>query len=282
MVAVKPRAATWTFLGLLGAQLVGLAVQAPGRKPGEANLLESLGLAVLGPLGRGVQAAVEPVAAAIDHGLLLATARDEVLALRQQVARLEKDRLRLSQLEEEVESLSRLLAYERGQPRETRLGVILHFDLDSAVRSLVVDTGSWEARSGLPVLDARGIVGRVTVARGRYAKVQLLTDVAFHVAVELSGSRRQGIARGDGRRGLILDYVSRQVPVELGERVTTAGIDGIFPPGLPVGEVVGVAPGSELFHEIQVRPHADLLRLRHVLISEAEPWTTVLGSDTGR
>jgi rod shape-determining protein MreC len=54
--------------------------------------------------------------------------------------------------------------------------------------------------------------------------------------------------------------------VPAGELVLTSGGDGIFPKGLLVGRVTKVAPGSELFLNIRVRPAADLSKLEEVLV----------------
>jgi len=123
------------------------------------------------------------------------------------------------------------------------------------------------------VLSDRGVVGRVIETSGPWAKVQLVTDRAAAIGVLLEGARRQGVAHGSGPRELELDYVPRQVEVAVGDRVVTAGIDGIYPRGLPVGVVVAVEPGSEMFHRIRVRPSmaADELSTVYLLERESVP-----------
>jgi rod shape-determining protein MreC len=191
---------------------------------------------------------------------------------------LRQEQLRLQGLEAELESLQRLLKFSPPSPLATHAASVLYFDLTSAVRSLIVDTGSFRARPGFPVLNEQGLVGRVIAVSGSFAKVQLLTDRAFHAAVELSESRRQGIARGDGRYGLYVDYVSRTAPVSEKETVLTAGTDGIFPRAIPVGRVIEVSPASEHFHAIRVQPFVDLLRLRGVLVVENPDWAALFES----
>jgi len=70
-------------------------------------------------------------------------------------------------------------------------------------------------------------------------------------------NRRQGVVRGGGRgNGLELDYVPLQADVRPGDRVLTAGIDGVYPRGIPIGTVaLGRARGwQQLFHRIEVVP----------------------------
>jgi rod shape-determining protein MreC len=108
----------------------------------------------------------------------------------------------------------------------------------------------------------------VTVA-GPYAKVQLITDRAASVGGMILRTRRQGVVRGAGSRGsggLELDYVPLQAAVRQGDRVLTAGIDGVYPRGIPVGTVVSVEQGGQLFHRIQLAPAVDFGSLDQVYL----------------
>ena len=95
------------------------------------------------------------------------------------------------------------------------------------------------------MLSPDGLVGRVFTVAGPYAKVQLITDRAAGVGGMILRTRRQGVVRGGGRgSGLELDYVPLQADVRPGDRVLTAGIDGVYPRGIPIGTVVSVEPGG--------------------------------------
>ena len=81
-------------------------------------------------------------------------------------------------------------------------------------------------------------------------------------------TRRQGVVRGDESGVLALDYVPLQADVRPGDRLLTAGIDGIYPRGIPIGAVLEVAPGDELFHRVRVAPAVDFGRLEKVYVLE--------------
>jgi rod shape-determining protein MreC len=72
--------------------------------------------------------------------------------------------------------------------------------------------------------------------------------------------------RGTPAGEVVLEKVMSDEAVPPGEMVLTSGGDGIFPKGLLVGRVTKVAPGSELFLNIRVRPAADLSKLEEVLV----------------
>ena len=82
----------------------------------------------------------------------------------------------------------------------------------------------------------------------------------------LQNTRLQGILRGAANGATTVQYVMADERVVPGEELVTSGGDRIFPKGLPVGKVVDVAPGKDLFLNIRVLPSARLDRLEEVLV----------------
>ena len=150
---------------------------------------------------------------------------------------------------------------------------MVYVDQASWLRTLVLFTGAAEPRHNQPVVTARGLVGRVVVPAEPYAKVLLITDREASVSAMIQRTRRRGIIRGGGEEFLLLDNIPLQEDVRPGDPVVTAGIDGVFPRGVPIGVVTDVEPGPELFHSIRVRPHIDfaLLDQVYVLTEEVVP-----------
>ena len=85
--------------------------------------------------------------------------------------------------------------------------------------------------------------------------------------------RRQGVVRGSGQEagGLSFDYVPLSADVRPGDMVLTAGIDGVYPRGIPIGTVVSVEAGGQLFHKIRLAPAVDLGALDQVYLLEHAP-----------
>jgi rod shape-determining protein MreC len=114
-------------------------------------------------------------------------------------------------------------------------------------------------------------VGRVIALSPWTAQVMLLTDekaAAGAVVGQLSESGAVGSIRGRGETGLVeMRYVSGLQPVKVGDFVLTTGQDGIYPPGLNVGEVVDLKPGTATqAHQILIRPGARLDQLDEVAV----------------
>ncbi|HEX2465505.1 MAG TPA: rod shape-determining protein MreC, partial [Thermoanaerobaculia bacterium] len=97
-----------------------------------------------------------------------------------------------------------------------------------------------------------------------------ITDRASGVGAMVERTRRQGIVRGAGRDGLALEYVPLQADVQVGDRVLSSGTDGLYPRGVPIGTVVSIEPGGELFHSIRLAPAADFGMLDQVFVLLAD------------
>lgn len=123
----------------------------------------------------------------------------------------------------------------------------------------------------MPVVTAGGIVGRVIAVSPWTAQVMLITDekaAAGAIIGKLGESGTLGSVRGLGDSGLVeMRYVSGLQTVSVGDYVMTTGQDGIYPPGLNVGEVVEVKQGTATQpHQIYVKPSAQLDRLSEVAV----------------
>jgi rod shape-determining protein MreC len=179
--------------------------------------------------------------------------------------------MRLQDLEDESRRLAAALDFARDSAERMEVAAVVYIDHASWLRTLVVHGRPGRLRLDQPVIATPGLVGRVMATAGGYAKVQLVTDRASSVGAMLESTRRQGVVRGDGSGGLEMDYVPLQAPVEVGERVFTAGIDLVFPRGIPVGVVRSVERGNELFHRIRLTPAVDFGRLDQVYVLDRPP-----------
>ncbi len=148
---------------------------------------------------------------------------------------------------------------------------IVYIDHTSWLQTLLLYVGDAEVVRNQAVVSADGLVGRVVVAPHPYAKVQLVTDRAASVGGMVERTRRQGVVRGSSPGSLDFAYVPLQADIRVGDLVVTAGIDGIYPRGLPIGTVVEVKPGDELFHEIRLTPAVDFGVLDQVYILDRMP-----------
>lgn len=257
---------------LLLGQLVLVAIEG-SRSTRSRTYAEMIAMRALGPVARLVTAA-SGGAVAVGHNVeLQGRLLDENRRLRRDVEELRLRLLRLGDVEQELSRLGDAVRYSAPLLGEIRAVDVVYADYASWLRSLMLYTGSQPAAVNQPVLSSAGLVGRVVVVAGPYAKVQLITDRAASVGAMILRTRRQGVVRGSGQEagGLSLDYVPVSVDVRPGDSVLTAGIDGVYPRGIPVGTVVSVEAGGQLFHKIRLAPAVDLGALDQVYLLEHAP-----------
>jgi len=132
---------------------------------------------------------------------------------------------------------------------------------------IVLDRGERQGvRVDLPVVAWGGAVGRVVEVDASHSLVRLLTDPNSGVAGVVQGSDAQGMVVGQGTDMLELLYIPRFSGVIHGDRVVTSGLDGIFPRGFGVGEVVEIQEMPDGSQTIRLRPELDYREIAEVLI----------------
>lgn len=230
-------------------------------------------LGTVGPVASTANFLSDRVAGLFDSFRLASSLREENSRLQREIETMRHDLVRLHGVEEELERLSRASSYSRQETGDFFVADIVYVDDASWLRTLVLYTGSAAPSRNQPVITDEGLVGRVIVPSEPYAKVLLVTDRSASVSAMNLRTRRRGMVRGAGGGLLLLDNIPLQEDVRPGDHIVTAGIDGVFPRGIPIGVVIDVEPGHELFHRIHIRPHVDfaLLDQVYVLTNEVVP-----------
>lgn len=256
---------------LLVALLVGQLLLLSSRPQAEGSLLERFLLGSLGPIGRTVDVVWDGTrglgGAARSRGALA----EENARLRTDVETLHQELARLHGIEEELQRLARLSGYARRPIRGLFIADVVFVDRSSWLRTLVLHTGPSKPERNQPVVTVQGLVGRVIVPSGRYAKVQLITDRSSAVSAMILRTRRQGIVRGVTERTLELTLIPLQADIAIGDMVVTAGIDGVFPRGIPIGKVISVESSQGFFHDVRLEPVVDFGQLDQVYVLSLEP-----------
>lgn len=259
----------WLLILLLAGQLVFLGIQ--GARSSAGTYAENLMLRILGPLARTVSAGSRGVSGFSDQLARERSLLRDNTRLRREVDRLKLKVLRLDEMQRDAARLQAALPFASTAEGRVRAVDVVYADHASWLRTLILYCGERPAVKNQAVLVPEGLVGRVVAVSGPYAKVQLITDRSAAVGAMLVRTGRQGVVRGSGNDigSLDLDYVPLQADVRPGDRVLTAGIDGIYPRGLPLGSVVSVKPGGQLFHQIGLTPAADFGSLARVLLLDS-------------
>ncbi len=210
----------------------------------------------------------------------LATLREENKRLREELNQLALTRVRLIELENENRQLRELLNFKRDNPNYVLLvaeivaheqpAQVIGRDPNPLVRAVRIDQGSADGvELGMPVISARGLVGRVTEVGETWATVTLLTDESMAVAAIDQQSRATGIVQGTGD-GLAMRFIPHEQNVEEGDVILTSGLGRQFPKGLVIGTVESVrrqdiAP----YQEAVVNSSVDFTTLEYLFVVRA-------------
>jgi rod shape-determining protein MreC len=221
-----------------------------------------------GVLQTGVRSFVSPFESVIRTIGDLGGLRSENRRLREENIRLRRQAETYADVARENARIQSLLQVEGAGGVRAVHARVVGASLSGLERSATVNKGRDEGVvPERAVLSAEGLVGRVSWAGARTAKVLLLTDAQSAIGVRIGTSGETGLARGTGGRNIEIELVSRaaldQGAVKTGDVVVTSGYQGgIFPPGLPVGRVENVvlAPRGTSY-SISVRPFARLSQL---------------------
>ena len=106
------------------------------------------------------------------------------------------------------------------------------------LNSFVINSGSnKEIKNGMAVLDGKNFVGRIVDVNFFSSRVLLVTDLNSKIPVSIEPSGHQAILSGRGTKEPTLEYLPKNHAVQSGNKVYTSGKEGIFAPGIPIGEV---------------------------------------------
>ena len=205
-----------------------------------------------------------------DYAAGLETARAENAALRRQLVDQSEAITRARRLEDENTQLRELHGLKAAQPPATVSAEVLQEAADRYSRKLMIDRGQVHGiTAAAAVIHEQGLVGQVTRVYPLSAEVTLLLDPSVSVPVINQRTRQRGVAFGDGDSpgGMELRFVAANADVQVGDELFTSGLDGVYPPGLPVAKVAAVERQAESsFARIDLTPTARSDGRRHLLV----------------
>jgi rod shape-determining protein MreC len=168
--------------------------------------------------------------------------------------------------------LERLFEFSGTSEKRVIAAQVIGWDPSGLFKAVIIDKG-WSSglAANMPVINSEGVVGRVVSVSKNYSKVLLLIDQNSAVDCVTQRTRDSGIVKGLSAKTIVyepsMDYVAKTSDIIVGDAVLTSGIGGIFPKGVPVGEVVDVkAPTDELFMEVKIKPSVDFSKLEEILV----------------
>lgn len=250
---------------LLVALLAGLIL----RPMGYLRPVENAFFTVLAPLQYGFSWASNQLAGIVQGVRDIRMLQAQTKELQDTIDRLMIENVRLREAEIELESLRELLHFRLANPTyEVLAAEVIGREPSNFLHYIIVDRGSEDnVAVGMPVVTARGLVGRVTAVYPHSSWVMLLTDPASSVNGLVQSSRATGTVQGQGHQTLVMHYIEQSDQVEKGDVVLTSGLGGTFPKRLVIGQVTSVDRNdAEMFQQVQLESAVRFDRLEAVLI----------------
>ena len=267
-----------TFLGryrnlivlaaILFAQIIGLAMQVRRTTDeGETRLIRVWAISAVTPLEKAVVHSQEWVQNLWTSYVYLHGVRRENRELRAEIERMKIEDARLSEDARMARRVQALLGFKEQYVESTIAAQVIGTSGSEQSRVLYVDKGSDDGiKTDMAVITPTGIVGKIVQVAPDWSQVLPINDQFSGVGAALKDSRLQGILKGTPNGATTLQYIMSDEKVVPGEDVVTSGGDRIFPKGLPIGKVISVQPGKDLFLNIRVVPSSRLDQLEEVLV----------------
>ena len=199
--------------------------------------------------------------------------RQENAELRARILSASQAAQRFEAAQAEVGQLRRLIGASERLPVKSVPAEILYNGRDPYSRKVVIDKGGQNGvRAGSPVVDETGVIGQVTRAYALAAEVTLLSDKDQAIPVQVVRNGLRAVAFGAGSSGMLeLRFMASNAEIQNGDKLVTSGIDGTYPPGLPVATVARIErDAAYAFARIVCQPAAGVERGRYVLVIENE------------
>ena len=274
----------WLFAAIVVSHIILISAQVTTKHG--VPVLQEVTFGTFAEMQRGATSAFKSARESWQNYFALQQIRQANERLQQEVAQLRVSLEQERGVAQQTRTLQQLLDLRSATGFTTAAAMVIGSGADPEFRTITIDKGTQDGlRADMAVMAPAGVVGRILMATGRAAKVQLIIDRDAGAGVVVERSRVGGLVTGVGsseelgfKAGLIdLKYVPGSADVKKGDRVVTSGIDGIYPKGLPVGEIQSAERvGGDW--RIRVKPAVDFAALEAVLVvlnaPEAPPETT--------
>jgi rod shape-determining protein MreC len=260
----------FTLILLILTSVTVITLDFRGESSGVIETIRETALDAFAPVKDAADSVFSPVSNAWNGIFNYDDLAEENARLRDQLAEVQGEEDQAEDLREDLDAITEQQHLSFSGDIEKVDARVVTSPISNFELSFEIDKGRRDGiREDMPVVGARGLVGRVVrVSRGQ-SVVQLITDSDFSVGVRLVRTGEVALASGRGRdQDLLVTLVNEQVGVRPGELAATSGLrQSGFPPNIPVGRVRTVSPAEGGFSKrLKLRPNVDTDTLRYVSV----------------
>lgn len=241
---------------------------------GNASFAETLSQPFFRPLKSAMTTIVGACESVYDYMYKFDSVKEENEALKAQIAQLEEEYREYTETKEENNRLRELLGfYEKHQDFILTPVSVISWTASNFSSSFTISKGT---DAGVSLYDAvitetGYLVGQVTEVSSTSATVTSVIDTTMSIGALVYETGGTGVTTGDFRLfrdgKLRLSYLSDSTDAVIGGTVVTSGYGGVYPSGLVIGYIEGVASESSgLDTYAVVRAAADIGDSTHLYV----------------
>ena len=193
--------------------------------------------------------------------------RGENKQLTERIQELEQELTLLQEEKQENVRLKKLLKFQQTNQKRTVSAQIIARDISHWTYYAVINKGTADGiRSEMAVVTGEGLVGKVVNATAHSARIILLIDSESRVSALVQETRDVGLVEGTGSPFLRMSYIDLHAQIGVGQAIISSGFGGIYPKGIPIGEIVQIGEDKgELGLYAVVKPLVLFSKLEEVL-----------------
>ena len=221
------------------------------------------------PLQRAALVPRDMFVGAADLAVTSATLRSENDKLRAKDLQLSQQANTAAELAAENGHLRALLQLSQRSTTQSLPAEIQYDTRDPFTQKVVIGRGAQQGiQNGSPVVNEDGVIGQVTRVFPLQAEVTLLTDKDQAVPVQIVRTGLRSVIYGTPKGDTLdLRFVPISADIQSGDELVTSGLDGVYPPGLPVAKVVRVDKQADTaFARVICLPIAPVRGARQLLV----------------
>jgi rod shape-determining protein MreC len=225
-------------------------------------------LEVAAPVQNSLNASIKSVGDSWYHYLFLVGIEDENKKLKKKIDELKAQLLLYQEGFLEAQRLRNLLSLKDNHDFVFVPARVIDRGKVVLSKTFLINKGTAHGlKTGIAVMAAPGLVGRIIDASWHAAKVLPIIDESSNIDAIVQRTRLQGIIQGAGSNGCVMKYISKTQDICEGDMIITSGIGGVFPKGIMIGQVSHVhKQDAGLFLRINVTPSVDFSKLEEVSV----------------
>ncbi len=263
-----------------------IAIDTSTRAPRDYRFYDRVIVGITYPIQVAISWSLDKVVSGFQNYIYLWNTRRDNLGLLEENRRLLNTISSLQETQQENIRLRKLLQFQEKFKLNTVVARVVGKDVSTEFRAIRINRGENAGiKRNMAVLNNEGVVGRVLRVSATTADVVTILDLLSAVDSIVERSRARGVVEGKTDDTCSLKFTLRTDDIQPGDTLVSSGLGGIFPKGVPVGQVSTVNRKQYgISQEVEVKPTVDFSKLEEVMVvvdSEVEPVLTASAGTPG-